>query len=171
MEELKCNYLKSTLIWVFNCSILILLLVKKAYNMYINNMSVVLTLRNEFIIYIVLRGLLICLVLFIVNFLTFKVAKYISYKIRVGKVKYLTIFFIFYIELFILELFFLGNFRIALCGSIFIIIYGFIVMLQDYLFSKIYKRFNTLRVMIINTIACLVITLGIPVFIIITKFH
>ncbi len=171
MKSLKYNYLKYILIWMFNCLVLIIPSVKPAYYMYINNMNVVLPIRNDAITNMVLRSILIFIVLFLINFLSFKIAKYISYKIRGGKVKYLTIFFIFYIELFILTLLFLKNFKLAFLGSFFIIIYSFIVMLQDYLFSKIYKRFNTLRVMIINTIVFLSITIGIPVFIIITKFH
>ena len=113
MESVKSNYIKYVLIWIFNCLVFVIPLVRPGYYMYINNMNVVLTLRSESITHIVLRHLLVFTVLFLTNFLSFKVAKSISYKISGNKIKYRIICFIFYIELFILAILFFRNLKLV----------------------------------------------------------
>lgn len=82
----------------------------------------------------------------LISFVFFKIAKYLTVKITQIKLKYFAILIIFYIELILLTSVF--NFK----KNYFIVgVYAIIFVVQDYLFSKIYKTFNTLRVTMLNS--------------------
>ncbi|MGL4739646.1 MAG: hypothetical protein ACRC41_02455 [Sarcina sp.] len=152
MKVSKNRYLKVSWIWLFNCSILTAILIQPTYKA-LNTLNITMSLNFESVVKSILMSIIEILILFFLNFSVLKISKYISFKILRKQNKYFMIFLVFFIEMIILGILFATNLHLTIFAAIALFIYCFIVILQDYLFSKIYIKFNTIRVTIINSIA------------------
>lgn len=147
---LKHKHLKTILIWIIN-SMLFILLAGRGYYISSKNhphLPQVFNLPNSEIkiIIIIIACVVFYLLTLIITFVLFKIAKYLAFKTTKIKLRYLIFFIIFYIEMIFLVVSLDWKINYFLIG-----LYVIVFIVQDYLFSKLYKRFNTLRVVMLNS--------------------